>query len=75
MVANLGFSRYRDTKFYKKLELYWHTKTMVSQGMFPKYLDYRQVKQQLEALEEKTNFLLDVVSWLVKRKYDYLQLV
>ena len=32
----LSFSRYRDFHFYRNLELYWHTKTMVALGMCPK---------------------------------------
>jgi hypothetical protein len=36
IILDLGCTRTRNSKFYRTLELYWHTKTMVALGMFPK---------------------------------------
>ena len=36
IVPDLGYTKNRDTKFHHTVELYWHAKTMVAQGMLPK---------------------------------------
>jgi hypothetical protein len=39
-ILDLGCTRTRNSKFYRTLELYWHTKTMVAMGMLPKEKDF-----------------------------------
>jgi hypothetical protein len=56
------------------VELYWHAKTMVAQGMLPKEQDYRKFGKRLEALESQNKLLLTMVSWLVKHNGGSLQL-
>jgi hypothetical protein len=51
IIPNLGSTKTRNSKFYRTLELYWHTKTMVALGMLPKDQDFRQLKQRMETLE------------------------
>ena len=36
LIPDMGFSRTRNSKFYRTLELYWKTKTLVAMGMLPK---------------------------------------
>jgi hypothetical protein len=51
IVPDLGYTRNRDIKFHRIVELYWHAKTMVAQGMLPKEQDYRKFVHRLETLE------------------------
>jgi hypothetical protein len=44
IIPDLGCTRTRNSKFYRTLELYWHTKMMVALGMLPKEQDFRQLK-------------------------------
>jgi hypothetical protein len=64
IIPNLGCTQTRESKFYRTLELYWHTKTMVAQGMLPKDQDY-QYLNNLEALEDQNILLITMVSWLM----------
>jgi hypothetical protein len=61
LFLDLGCSRNMDTKFYMTLELYWHMKTMVTQGMLPRDQDYSKFKQRLEALEDQNMLLISMV--------------
>jgi hypothetical protein len=45
IVPNMSCTQNSDTKFHKTMELYWHTNTMVSQGILQKDQDYRQFKK------------------------------
>jgi hypothetical protein len=58
----------RNSKFYRTLELYWHTKTMVAIGMLPKEQDFCQLKSRQEALEIQNAYLTEVVTWLARHQ-------
>jgi hypothetical protein len=66
IITDLGCTRTRNSKFYRTLKLYWHTKTMVALGMLPKDQDFRQLKQRMESLEEQNSLLMMMFSWLVQ---------
>lgn len=51
LIPNLGCTRTKNSKLLCTMELYWHTKMMVSLGMFPKEEDFLQLKGHMEALE------------------------
>jgi hypothetical protein len=57
LIPYLGFSWIRNPKFYRTLELYWQTKTLVSLGMLPKDQDFRQLKSRQKALEIQTTYV------------------
>jgi hypothetical protein len=48
---DLAYTKNRDTKFHCTMDLYWHAKTMVAQGVLPKEKDYMKFRQRLKALE------------------------
>jgi hypothetical protein len=56
-IPDLGCTRTHNSKFYRTLELYWHTKTMVAMGMLPKEQDFQQLKSIQEALEVQNAYL------------------
>jgi len=64
LILNLGCNRARNSIFFHTLELYWHTKTMVDLGMFPKDEDFRQLKGRMEALEIQNEFIMEVLTWM-----------
>jgi hypothetical protein len=66
IILDLGYTRTKNSTFFRTLDLYWHTNTMVALGMFPKDQHFRQLKQRMESLEEKNNPLMNMVQWLVK---------
>jgi len=51
IIPNLGCIGTHRSKFYKTLELYWHTQTMVALGMLPKDEDLCELKHHMETLE------------------------
>jgi hypothetical protein len=75
IITHLGLSNTKDTKFYCMVELYWHDKTMLANGILPKEQDYRKFIQQLVALEEQNKLLLEMVSEIVKRNGGSFQLI
>jgi hypothetical protein len=67
LIPDLGCTRTRNSKFFRTLELYWHTKTMVALGMLPKDEDFRQLKRRMETLEAQNAYLMEVVTWIAHR--------
>jgi len=51
LIPYLGSFRIHNSNFFRNLEFYWHTKTMVAMGKLPKEKDFRQLKNRKEALE------------------------
>jgi hypothetical protein len=66
-VLDLGSSIARDTKFFRTIEIYWHTKDFVAHTMLAKELEFKASRQRMEAIEVENNLLLSLVSWLVKK--------
>jgi hypothetical protein len=67
-IPDLGCTKSRNSKFFRTLELYWHTKTLVAIGMLPKEQDFRQLKSRQEALEIQCAYVSEVVTWLANHK-------
>jgi hypothetical protein len=67
IILDLGCTRNRDTKFHHTIELYWHTKTMVSQAQLPNEKYYMQLCQRLEALEHQNKLLRNGGSFQLTR--------
>jgi hypothetical protein len=66
-IPDLGCTRTRNSNFYKTLELYWHTKTMVAMGMLPEEQDFHQLKSRKEALEIQNAYVYEVIIWMANR--------
>jgi hypothetical protein len=61
LISDLSCTRTHSSKFFYTLELYWHIKTMVALGMFPKDEYSPKLKHRVETLEEKKAYLLSMV--------------
>jgi len=51
ITPHVGCTRNKDTKFHPIVELYWHAKTIVTQGMKQKEQELMHFQQRLDALE------------------------
>jgi len=50
LIPDLGCTKIRNSIFFCTIELYQHTKSLVSLGLFPKDEDFKQLKGCMEAL-------------------------
>lgn len=64
LVPGLGCTRTRNSIFFRTVELYWHTKTLVALGLLPKVEDFKQLKGHIEALEIQNAYIMEILSWM-----------
>jgi hypothetical protein len=57
IVPDVGFTHSTNSIFFRTLELYWHTKTLVALGMLPKDEDFGNIKSRMEALEIQNAYI------------------
>jgi hypothetical protein len=51
IVPDVGCTQSKNSIFFRTVELYWNTKTLVALGLLPKDEDFRKLKSRMEALE------------------------
>jgi hypothetical protein len=49
-ILDIGFSRSKDTKYFRKIEIYWHTKSMVAQVIEEHGTRHKAILEKLESL-------------------------
>jgi hypothetical protein len=67
LILDMGCTRTKNSIFFCTIELYWHTKTLVALGLFPKDEDFRQLKGCMEALEIQNTYIMEILSWMENR--------
>jgi hypothetical protein len=61
-VLDLGSSIARNTKFFRTIELYWHTKDFIAQEMLAKELGFKVLRKRIEAIKAYHKLFLSLVS-------------